>query len=55
VPLLPAAPDGPAQAADQDRLSQSDALTATEQAIQLDELIKWVRRQHEVDPNAVHK
>jgi len=26
-------------------------LTATEQAIQLDELIKWVRRQHSVDPN----
>jgi hypothetical protein len=24
-------------------------LTATEQAIQLDELIKWVERQHAVD------
>ena len=30
---------------------QSDALTATEQAIQLDELIKWVRAQAAVDPN----
>jgi len=27
------------------------ALTATEQAIQLDELIKWVKRQAAVDPN----
>ena len=27
-------------------------MTATEQAIQLDELIKWVRRQAAVDANA---
>jgi hypothetical protein len=27
------------------------SLTATEQAIQLDELIKWVRAQHAIDPN----
>jgi hypothetical protein len=27
-------------------------LTATEQAIQLDELIEWVRAQAKVDPNA---
>jgi hypothetical protein len=27
-------------------------LTATEQAIELDELIKWIRQQHSVDPNA---
>jgi hypothetical protein len=43
---------GTAEAPRQDRLPQPDALTATEQAIQLDELIKWVRRQHAIDPNA---
>jgi ribosomal protein L12E/L44/L45/RPP1/RPP2 len=32
-------------------LQIDDALTATEQAIQLDELIKWVRRQAAVSPN----
>jgi len=48
---LSAARGGPAQAAGQDRLPVSDALTATEQAIQLDELIKWVRQQHAVDSN----
>ena len=48
---LSAAPGGPHEAAGQDRLPQSDALTATEQAIQLDELIKWVRAQAAVDPN----
>ena len=52
MPGLPAAPRGPAQAAREDGLPRSDALTATEQAIQLDELIKWVRAQHEVAPNA---
>jgi hypothetical protein len=51
VPGLPAAPAQPAQAASQDRLPRSDRLIATEQAIQLDELIKWVRRQHSVDSN----
>jgi hypothetical protein len=59
VPRLSVAPGGPAEAARQDRLPPSpstelgsgDALTATEQAIQLDELIKWVRRQAAVDPN----
>ncbi|HET8750481.1 MAG TPA: hypothetical protein VFM42_07050 [Sphingomicrobium sp.] len=45
VPGLPAPAGGTAEAAGQDRLPQSDALTATEQAIQLDELIKWVRSQ----------
>jgi uncharacterized membrane protein YqiK len=49
---LPAARGGPAQAAGQDGLPVSEALIATEQAIQLDELIKWVQRQHSVDPNA---
>jgi hypothetical protein len=46
------APNGePHQTADQDGLSVTDRLTATEQAIQLDELIKWVKRQSEVDPS----
>ena len=43
----------PARAADgaaaRDRLSLEDALIATEQAIQLDELINWVRAQAAVD------
>jgi hypothetical protein len=52
VPGLSAAPSGAAQAAGQDGFPVSDALTATEQAIQLDELIGWVRRQAAVDPNA---
>jgi hypothetical protein len=52
VPGLPAATGEPAQAAGQDRLPAADALTATEQAIQLDELIKWVRAQAAVDMNA---
>jgi signal transduction histidine kinase len=45
MPGLPASPDGAAQGADQDQFSRSDRLTATEQAIQLDELINWVRQQ----------
>ena len=36
----------------QDRLPDSERLIATEQAIQLDELIRWVRAQSAVDPNA---
>lgn len=52
VSTLPAPAGGAAGAAGQDRLPQPDALTATQQAIQLDELINWVRRQHSVDPNA---
>ena len=51
VPALPAAPCGPAQATGHDRLSDAGALTATQQAIQLDELIRWVRAQAGVDPN----
>ena len=42
----------PAEAAGEARLPAADALTATEQAIQLDELIKWVRAQGALDPNA---
>jgi hypothetical protein len=52
VPGLPAAAGGVAQAAGEDRLPEADSLTATEQAIQLDELIKWVRRQHAIDLSA---
>lgn len=51
MPGLSTPPGRADRAPGQDRLS--DALIATEQAIQLDELIKWVRRQHSVDPNRV--
>jgi hypothetical protein len=51
MPGPSAAAGGVAQAAGQDRLSAGDALTATEQAIQLDELIKWVKAQTAVDNN----
>jgi nitrogen fixation-related uncharacterized protein len=51
VPTLPASSGGPAQAAGQDGLPLADGELATEQAIQLDELIEWVRRQHALDPN----
>lgn len=46
---------GSSESAGEDRLSDSDALTATEQAIQLDELIKWVKAQASVDPNKQEK
>ena len=49
LPGVPAAAGGAAQGPGDGRLSGSDQLTATEQAIQLDELIKWVRQQHAVD------
>jgi hypothetical protein len=48
---LSAASGGTAQDAGEDGLFESDQLTATEQAIQLDELIKWVKQQHAVDHN----
>jgi hypothetical protein len=48
VPSLPAPPSGPPQ-------STADGLslryTCTAQGLQLDELIKWVTRQHAIDPN----
>ena len=52
---LAAASGGSAQAPREDGLPVSDRELATEQAIQLDELIKWVRQQHAVDnhPKAV--
>jgi hypothetical protein len=46
---LPASPGGADQAARQNGLSYADRLIATEQAIQLDEVIKWVRAQAQVD------
>ena len=49
VSSLSVAAGKPAQASGEDRLP--DALLATEQAIQLDELIKWVRQQSDVDAN----
>jgi hypothetical protein len=51
MPGLSAAPGRAPQAAREDRLPPGDALTATEQAIQLDELIKWARAQAAVDNN----
>jgi len=55
VPGLPIAPCRPHEAAGENRLPPADALLATEQAIQLDELINWVRAQGSVDPNAGRK
>jgi hypothetical protein len=49
VPGLSAAPGKPRQTAGEDGFSLSDRVTATEQAIQLDELIKWVTAQAKVD------
>ena len=51
VPGLSTAAGSFAEDPGKDRLPASDALTATEQAIQLDELIKWVRLQAKVDNN----
>jgi hypothetical protein len=48
---LSASAGGPAEASNEDRLPDPDRLTATEQAIQLDELIKWLRAQAKVDNN----
>lgn len=52
LPGLPASAQQPDEAAGENRLPQSDALVATEQAIQLDELIMWLKAQAAVDPNA---
>lgn len=48
---LPGAPGGPNGPSPEAGLSPDDALTATEQAIQLDELIKWVRGVAHIDVN----
>lgn len=58
LPALPAAAGGPDAAAGEDRLPADpfdalrtgDAVLATEQAIRLEELQNWVRRQREVEP-----
>ena len=52
MPELSAAAGGAAEGAAEDGLSHADRLIATEQAIQLDELINWVKRQSAVRPNA---
>ena len=52
VPGLSVAARGPAQTTGENQLSADDALIATELAIQLDELIKWVLAQQKLYPNA---
>lgn len=49
VPRIPPAAGGIVETARGDGLSQSERLTATEQAIQLDQLIQWVRAQAAVE------
>ncbi|MGH6728522.1 MAG: hypothetical protein ACREBK_00055 [Sphingomicrobium sp.] len=51
LPGLPAAAAGAAEASGEAGFPAEDRLIATEQAIQLDELIKWVRLQGDVDIN----
>lgn len=51
MPTLSAAAGGTSRAPGQDGLPSQDALTATEQSIQLDELIKWIKAQAAVDNN----
>lgn len=48
LPRLPDAAGRPDAAAAQDRLPYAAALTATEQAVQLDALQQWLRKQQEV-------
>lgn len=50
LPAIPASPGGTAEAP-ADGFSIADRLKATEQGIQLDELISWVERQAKVDVN----
>ncbi|MEO5612382.1 MAG: hypothetical protein ABIT68_06430 [Sphingomicrobium sp.] len=52
VPAPSPAPGAAGSAAQENRLPLPDALLATEQAIQLDELIKWVNAQSGVDSAA---
>jgi hypothetical protein len=51
MPRLPTSAGGVAEGPGEDRLPQPDALIATEQAIQLDELIEWVRQQSALPAN----
>jgi hypothetical protein len=48
LPAARTAPGAPRASAEEDGLSLADRLIATEQAIQLDELIKWVTAQETV-------
>ena len=48
---VPAAPGG-ADGAAEDGFSLAERFLASQQGIQLDELISWIERQHAVDPNA---
>jgi hypothetical protein len=52
MPAVPATSGSAAQGSGEDRLPRSDRLIATEQGIQLDELIKWLRSQAKVDNDA---
>jgi len=52
LPRLPAPAGGADETAGEDRLPDPDRLLATEQAIQLDELIEWVKAQARVDPSS---
>jgi hypothetical protein len=51
LPGFPVATSRAAQVAGKNGLPQDDRLIATEQAIQLDELVNWVRAQAKVDNN----
>ena len=51
MPGLSASAQGVAGTTGEDRLPHADRIIATEQAIQLDELITWVREQARVQPN----
>lgn len=51
VPRLSAAAGGASEAAGENGFPRSERLIATEQAIQLDELIKWVKSQAAVEAN----
>lgn len=46
---IPASAERADEAAGKNRLPDADRLIATEQAIQLDELIRWVRAQSQID------
>ncbi len=45
MPCIPITDGGHAEAAREDRFSDPGGILATEQAILLDELIKWIRSQ----------
>jgi hypothetical protein len=55
VSSLPATPGGALEDPREDRFPVADRELATEQAIQLDELIKWVKAQSAVDPNTAKR